>query len=45
MVVLMLVSVLVAVAVSMSAQLQEHEAGTGGDEQAAHDRVLGALDR
>ncbi len=37
--------VVMAVVVAVTAQLQNHEAHAGGDQNAAHDRVLRALNR
>ena len=40
-----LVVVLVIMVVPVPGQLQNHEPDSGGDQHAAHDGVLGALDR
>lgn len=43
-VMVVVVIVIVIVLVAVTGQLQEDEAHAGGDQDAAHDRVLGVLD-
>lgn len=43
-VVVVIVMVIVVVVVAATGQLEHDEAETGGDQDPAHDRVLGALD-